>query len=265
MIDNIKNIYSKTKLTISKANLILISSFLLFIFLWSSSVYFFDIPKYILPPPSDVVKVVYDEKWLLLRHSSVTVFEAIFGLSLSVILAMAIGMMFHFFKNIQTILFPIVFITQVIPLIAIAPLIVIWFGFGLSSKIIVILIVCFFPILISILNGFNSVSKEHLDLMKTLKASNTKIFTKVLIPSSLPHLFAGLKISTTYSISAATISEWLGGKMGLGIYMTRTLSTYRIDALFAAILLVTIYSFILFKIINKLEKLSIPWIFDKKI
>ncbi len=218
-----------------------------------------DIPKYILPAPSRVLKTMWESRALLLHHSLITIYEAIVGFVISVILAFVIGASIYNKKRLKAIIYPFLLISQTIPLIAIAPIILIWLGFGIMPKIVIVVIICVFPMLVSFLDGLASVDKELLDLFHVMRANKREIFFKVILPNSLSSFFAGAKISATYAIMGAVIGEWLGAKSGLGIYMTRTLSSFKTDGLFASILIVILLSILLFKLIEGIEKLVMPW------
>lgn len=218
-----------------------------------------DIPGYILPAPTKVIKALYSQKEVLFSHSLVTLFEAMTGFTLSIILALIIGGVVYPFERVKKLLYPYLLISQTIPLIAIAPVILIWFGFGILPKIIIVILICTFPMLLSFLGGLEEVDREILDLFQVMGADKKYIFFKVILPSSLPNFFSGVKIAATYSIMGAVIGEWLGAKSGLGIYMTRAISSFKTDYLFAAIIVVVILSLLIFKGIEYIEKAAMPW------
>ena len=218
-----------------------------------------NIPKYILPSPLDVIKVLVKDRALLMEHAKITLFESISGFIVAVILGIILGGLLEYFKLLKNILYPVILISQMIPLIAVAPLVLIWFGFGVMPKIIIVIIVCLFPCILSFLDGLDNIDDELVNLMKTMKASEIQIFFKLKLPASLQSLLSGLKISAVYSIMGAVIGEWLGAESGLGIYMTRAISSFKTDALFADILIIIILSLIVFKIVEFSEKALMPW------
>ena len=218
-----------------------------------------NIPKYILPSPLDVIKVLVKDRALLMEHAKITLFESISGFIVAVILGIILGGLLGYFKLLKNILYPVILISQMIPLIAVAPLVLIWFGFGVMPKIIIVIIVCLFPCILSFLDGLDNIDNELISLMKTMKANEIQIFFKLKLPASLQSLLSGLKISAVYSIMGAVIGEWLGAEKGLGIYMTRTISSFRTDALFASILVIIILSLFVFKATEYAEKKLIPW------
>ena len=247
------------KLVNTESKLIPAVFFLLLIILVQILTMKLNIPKYILPSPLDVIKVLVKDRALLMEHAKITLFESISGFIAAVILGIILGGLLGYFKLLKNILYPVILISQMIPLIAVAPLVLIWFGFGVMPKIIIVIIVCLFPCILSFLDGLDNIDDELVNLMKTMKASEIQIFFKLKLPASLQSLLSGLKISAVYSIMGAVIGEWLGAESGLGIYMTRAISSFKTEALFADILIIIILSLIVFKIVEFSEKALMPW------
>ena len=146
-------------------------------------------------------------------------------------------------------------VTQTIPTITIAPLLIIWFGFGILPKILMVTLTCFFPILINFVDGMENLGKDYLNLFKTMNASKLNTFIHLKFPMSMDKLFSGLKISSTYAVMAATVAEWLGGSQGLGVYMVRSKSAYALDKVFASTLVVVVTSLIFVGIIQGIKKI----------
>ena len=218
-----------------------------------------NIPKYIFPSPSDVISVLWSDKSVLGEHALITFGEALAGFIAAVIAGIILGGLLGYFRLLRNILYPLILISQMVPLIAVAPVILIWFGFGIMPKILIVLTVCIFPCILSFLDGLDNIDNELINLMKTMKANEIQIFFKLKLPASLQSLLSGLKISAVYSIMGAVIGEWLGAEKGLGIYMTRAISSFRTDALFASIFLIIILSLAVFKATEYAEKKLIPW------
>ena len=218
-----------------------------------------NIPKYIFPSPSDVISVLWSDKSVLGEHALITFGEALAGFIAAVIAGIILGGFLGYFRLLRNILYPLILISQMVPLIAVAPVILIWFGFGIMPKILIVLTVCIFPCILSFLDGLDNIDNELISLMKTMKANEIQIFFKLKLPASLQSLLSGLKISAVYSIMGAVIGEWLGAEKGLGIYMTRAISSFRTDALFASIFLIIILSLAVFKATEYAEKKLIPW------
>lgn len=217
------------------------------------------VPKFMLPSPLDVVKAFIFDFPLLMNHARTTLLEAFFGLAIGVSLGFMVAVIMDRFHFIYKAVYPILVITQTIPTVAIAPLLVLWLGYGMAPKITLIVIVTFFPITIGLLDGFKSADSDAIQLLRSMNASDRQIFKHIKLPSSISHFFAGLRISVSYSVVGAVISEWLGGFNGLGVYMTRVKKSYSFDKMFAVILLISVISLILMKGVTFLQKISMPW------
>lgn len=219
----------------------------------------FKIKHYILPAPSAVIIKLVEDRSILFKHTMTTLLEAGIGFCIAIVLAILLAGLMNHFKLFKLIFYPILVISQTIPIIALAPLFLVWFGLGILPKVIVVIVVCFFPIVVSLVEGLAVVDQDMINLMKVLKAKPIQIFLKVQVPATLPAFFSGLKIAATYSIMGAVIAEWLGAKDGLGIYMTRSMSSFQTDALFADIIVIVAISMGVFKIIDTLGKKLMPW------
>ncbi len=230
----------------------LIILFLLFI-IWFIVSEFNIIPKFMLPSPNSVISSFINEFFTLLKHSLITFSETIIGLISSIFLSFNTAILMDKYKTIKQALYPILIITQTIPTIAIAPIIILFFGYGLLPKIVLVVICCFFPLTVSLSEGFESITLDYLNLFKSMNASYFQTLIHLKIPFSIPYFFAGLKISITYSFITAVVAEWLGGTAGLGVYMTRVKSSYAFDKLFASIIFISIVSFIFFRIIVMIQ------------
>ena len=157
-------------------------------------------------------------------------------------------------------LHPIIILTQTVPTVAIAPLLVLWFGYDMLPKIILIVVTTFFPIAVGLLEGFKSVDKDEINLMKAMGASKLQIFIHIKLPGAMGQFFAGLKISASYAVVGAVISEWLGGFQGLGVYMTRVKNAFAFDKMFAVIFLISIVSLLVMKLVELLHRKAMPWL-----
>ena len=163
------------------------------------------------------------------------------------------------FEPLQKACYPLIVLSQTIPTVAIAPLLVLWFGYEMTPKVILIVITTFFPITVGLLNGFQSVDKDSMNLLRAMGAGRWQIFRIVKMPGALSQFFAGLRISASYAVVGAVISEWLGGFQGLGVYMTRVKKAYAFDKMFAVIFLISIISLLLMKGVDLLQKKCMPW------
>lgn len=213
-----------------------------------------------LPSPIQVVKALFTDLPTILRHAVVTLQEAFYGLCIGVVLAFVMATLMDHFRILNKALYPIMIITQTIPTIAIAPLLVLWMGFYMAPKITLVVITTFFPITVGLLDGYKSVDKDSIDLMRAMGASKVQIFFYVKLPAALPQFFSGLKISASYAVVGAVISEWLGGFEGLGVYMTRVSKAYAFDKMFAVIIFIVIISLLLMFTVNLIKTISLPWL-----
>lgn len=217
------------------------------------------VPAFMLPSPVKVVKAFITDFGVLMGHAGYTLAESAIGMAVSIVTGFFAAVLMDRFVYIKKALYPLLVVTQTVPAIAIAPLLVLWFGFGLSPKIILIVIVCFFPIAVGFLDGFASADPDEVKLLRSMGAKNTQIFRHIKLHRSLPHFFQGLKVSSSYCIVSAVISEWLGGTNGLGVYMTRVRKSYAFDKMFAVIILVSALSLLLMALIALLERKLMPY------
>lgn len=217
------------------------------------------IPRFVLPSPTDIGRTLINIMPDIYNHTIVTMTEAFIGFLTAIVLALILAILMDSIKVIKKAIYPILVISQTVPIIALAPLFVIWFGFGMLPKIIVVVLVCFFPIVVSLLDGLASVDRDTINLLKSMKASRLQIFRLVKFPAAMVSFFSGLRIAATYSIMGAVIGEWLGGKAGLGLYMIRVKNSFALDKTFAVILVIVILSMLVFYAIKLIQRLVMPW------
>lgn len=217
------------------------------------------VPPYMLPSPWEVIKAFAGDFPLLCKHSLITLKEAFWGLAIGVCVGFLMAVLMDSFKFLYKAFFPLLVITQTIPTVAIAPLLVLWFGYETLPKIILIVLSTFFPVTVAILDGFHSADKDAVNLLRSMGASRAQIFRHIKFPSSLPQLFSGLRIAAAYSIVGAVISEWLGGFGGLGVYMTRVKKAFAFDKMFAVIFLISAISLGLMALLGIVEKKCMPY------
>jgi len=217
------------------------------------------VPKFMLPSPFDVVMAFITDFQLLMEHAKTTLLEAFYGLSLGVLLGFAFAVIMDRFEIAYKAIYPVIIITQTIPTVAIAPLLVLWLGYGMLPKVTLIIITSFFPITIALLDGFRSSDKDALNLMKAMGANSFQCFWHIKLPSALANFFSGLRISVSYSIIGAVVAEWLGGFSGLGVYMTRVRKSYSFDKMFAVIFFISAISLLLMFGVTLLQRLCMPW------
>lgn len=216
------------------------------------------IPSYMLPSPLEVAKAFISELPILMEHSAVTIQEALYGLGIGTVLGFVFAIVMDRFDFLYKALYPILVISQTIPTIAIAPVLVLWMGFSMAPKITLVVITTFFPITVALLDGFKGVSKDEINLLKSMGASNFGIFRHIKLPAAAEQFFSGLKVSASYAVVGAVISEWLGGFEGLGVYMTRVKKAYAFDKMFAVIILISAVSLFLMAVVALIKWLSMP-------
>ena len=217
-----------------------------------------------LPAPMDVVKAFLEDFGQLMNHIRVTLIEAVIGLIFGVLLGFLVAVVMDAFEPLYKAFYPIIVLTQTIPTVAIAPLLVLWFGYEMLPKVILVVMTTFFPIAVGLLNGFKSADADEIKLLKAMGASKLQIFIHIKLPGALGQFFAGLKISASYAVVGAVISEWLGGFEGLGVYMTRVKKAFAFDKMFAVIFLISIVSLLLMKLVEVLQRKTMPWAEDSK-
>lgn len=215
--------------------------------------------SFMLPAPIQVVKVFVSEFPTLMKHSGVTLSEAFLGLSFGITLGFLMAVLMDQFEPLYKAFYPLIVLTQTVPTVAIAPLLVLWFGFEMTPKVILIVITTFFPITVGLLNGFRSTDQDSVNLLRAMGAGKWQIFRYIKLPGAMSQFFSGLRISASYAVVGAVISEWLGGFSGLGVYMTRVKKAYSFDKMFAVIFLISIISLLLMKGVDFLQKKCMPW------
>lgn len=228
--------------------------------LWQVLVMSGRIPAFILPSPYHVLVAMVGDVHALLHHSGATLTEAFIGLGIGLVLGFTLATGMLFWKPLYRMLYPVIIITQTIPSIALAPLLVLWMGFGMAPKIALVVLTTFFPITIGLYEGLCSADRDEIMLLRSMGASRMQIFRYVELPASLDSFFAALKISLSYSVIAAVVAEWMGGMSGLGVYMQRVRKAYDFRRMFAVIILVSIISLLLMALIVLLKKRVMPWL-----
>lgn len=217
------------------------------------------VPGYMLPSPVDVIKAFISEFPLLMENAKVTLMEAFIGLGCGVALGFLMAVIMNRFDRLYKALYPLIVVTQTVPTVAIAPLLVLWFGYEMLPKVILIVIVTFFPITVGLLTGFRSADRDMMNLLRSMGAGRLQIFRYIKLPGAMGQFFSSLRISASYAVVGAVISEWLGGFNGLGVYMTRVKKAFSFDKMFAVIFLISAISLILMKLVDMLQKRCMSW------
>lgn len=253
----------KSRSTISNV-LFPAAAILILLTLWQGVSFTGLVPNFMLPSPIDVGKALVKDFPLLLSHAGVTMLETLIGLVIGVLIGFGFAVLMDMFKPLYRAFYPIIVITQTIPTVAIAPLLVLWFGYEMLPKVILIVLVVFFPITVSLLDGFRSADADTVNLLRSMGCGRVKIFRFVKFPSALGQFFAGLKISVSYAVVGAVVSEWVGGFKGLGVYMLKVKSAFSYDKMFAVIFLISVLSLLLMWLVKVLQGFCMPWARETK-
>jgi len=226
---------------------------------WEAAVSIWHIPSYILPPPSRIILVI-GERWnLLLANSVVTLAEVTMGFVVALIGGVALALAIHSSRIVERTTLPLVIASQTIPVFAIAPLLILWFGYGMGSKVVMAAIIVFFPIVINTVDGLRAADPDTISLLKVLEATPRQIMLKVRIPQALPFVFSGLKIGVAVSVIGAVIGEWVGAREGLGYLMIHANAQLQVDLVFAAIFCLSVMGVTLYTLIGLLERHVVHW------
>ncbi|MBQ8002382.1 MAG: ABC transporter permease [Clostridia bacterium] len=217
------------------------------------------VPKFMLPTPVEVIKALVKDWSLIAQSACISLAEAAMGMGFALLGSFVLAIAMDRFKIVHQMLFPICVVSQTVPTIAVAPLLVLWFGFGMTPKVLLVFITCFFPLLVGLVTGLDSADKGVLRLYKSMSATYLRVLFDVKIPYAAESFFAGLKVSASYSVVGAVIAEWLGGEGGLGVYMTRVRKSFQFDKMFAVIIVISLLSLLLMKLVELLEKKALKW------
>ncbi len=226
---------------------------------WEAAVRLWAIPFYILPAPSRIAQLIATEQPLLWSHTWITLGEVLTGFGLALIVGILLALMIFYSPVLERTLYPLIIGSQTIPVFAIAPLLIVWFGYGMLSKVVMTALIVFFPIVVNTVDGLRAADEDAINLLRVMKATDWQIMWKVRIPSALPFIFSGTKIGVAVSAIGSVIGEWVGSTGGLGFLMIHANAQLRIDLIFAAIIYLSVLAIGLFVLISLLEWLSLPW------
>jgi NitT/TauT family transport system permease protein len=228
-------------------------------FLWWLSTNQGWVPPFILPSPQDTWSTAVTNASYLAEHTWVTTIETAIGFAIAFLIGELVAVLMIYSKSVEKTMYPLILFAQVIPKIAIAPLFVVWLGFGMEPKIVVAVLMAFFPIVISGMAGLKSVDPEILELTSTMGANPFKTFMKVRFPASLPQLFSGLKVAATLAVTGAVVGEFVGANEGLGYVILQANGNIDTAMLFAALIIMSLMGVLLFALIQVAEWFLIPW------
>ena len=237
---------------------------LLLLVAWQVLTWLLKVPKWLLPSPWQIVVAGVEARELLGPHTWQTLKETWVGLGLAVTVGLGLALVIDFSSLLRRTVYPLLVASQTVPILALAPLLIIWFGYGILPKVIVVALVCFFPIVVSTADGLRVADPELIALLRAMGASRRQMFLKVRVPGALPSFFSGFKIAITYSVVGAVIGEWVGASRGLGIFMIRSSKNFLTDRVFAAIAVTSLLSIVMFAVVMLLERSLLPWYYARR-
>ncbi len=241
-----------------------VSSLIAALMAWMAAVVLFRIPEYILPSPLNVLIVLFSGKQNWLPDTLFTLYETLGGFGLGVIVGIPLSIAIVYSSFLNRSLYPLILALQLVPKVALAPIIFIALGFGDVPHILVVFLTGFFPIIIDTVAGLNALDPDYVDFLKSLGASKIQIFSRGRFPNALPHIFNGLKLSITFAVIGAVVAEFVESNMGLGFVLLQALSELGTVTAFAALLLLTFMGYGLFMVLLVLERFTIPWYIRSK-
>lgn len=231
---------------------------------WELAVSLLDIPLYVLPSPSEVLKALAADRSVLLGHGLVTVAESLLGMGISLVLAVTLGILMDAFPSVRQSVYPVLVITQTVPMIVLAPILIIYLGFGLAPKILTVVLMCFFPVAVSFTDGMAQLDPDYMHLVRSFGAGKWESYRLVKIPAAVPSLLSGLKVAATYSVSGAVVGEWIGAQKGLGYYLLRVKNGYMLDKVFACVLVIVFLSLCMNLAVWLIQRCAAPYLREQK-
>ena len=217
----------------------------------------------ILPAPHTIAQALYDDRGLLWSNFKVTAGEVLLGIALAAALALALAVAIHFSRTLRQAVYPLLVASQAIPIPIIAPLLVLWLGFGIAPKLVVIALVCFFPILVTTLGGLAAVDPELTKLMQTFDAPRHRTFRLIELPAALPGVLTGAKIAAAIAVIAAVLAEWAGSNSGLGYLINQSEAQFLMPRAYAAVLILCLFAIALFGLLTLAERRLVPWAYNR--
>lgn len=214
---------------------------------------------YILPKPTDIVERIWDSPGLLWKATRVTLVEVVVGFAIGSVVGVALAVPITYSQTFRNTVYPLIVASQAVPKIAVAPLLVVWLGFGIAPKLAVVALMVFFPVVVTAAEGFGSVDRSLLDLLRSVHASQWQIFRRVRMPHALPQIFSGLKIGITLAVVGAVVGEWVGSDAGLGYLILHANTLLDTTLLYAALVILVVMGVVLFVLVEVAERLLLPW------
>ena len=236
----------------------------LIISLWQFLVWLLEIQAYVLPAPSAIAAEIISERAVIFSQLQVTLFEIFAGYLLAVAVGFVLSVLIVYLPAFRRGVLPLIVASQTIPVIAIAPILVIWFGYNALPRIIITALVAFFPLTVNFVTGLQSVSAEFINFFRSLNASEAQIFRKLRFPAALPNVFAGLKVASTLAVIGATIGEWVGASAGLGYLMSQDSAQLNTTRVFASLVVLGTVGMAFFAAVGLVERLCMPWLHGRR-
>jgi len=241
-----------------------IITMIILIAIWELSVKFFDIKEYLLPAPSVIFQKITKNFSLLLEYSKVTAWEILLGYLMSIVIGIPMGLMIFYSRFLERIIYPLLVASQTIPKIALAPLLIIWLGWGIWPKIIVSFLIAFFPIVVDTVVGLKNTEPEMIYLVRSMGANRAQIFFKISLPNALPNIFGALKVASTLAVVGAVVGEFVASDSGLGYLLVVSQGYMDTASMFAGIVFLSLLGIIFFFIIEIIERIALPWKVEKE-
>ena len=226
---------------------------------WEAAVRAFGVPFYILPAPSRIAGVLVADHALLLGEAAVTLGEVLLGFAIAFVVGVVLALTIFSSRTVERAVYPLVIASQTVPVFAIAPLLVVWFGYGVLSKIVMAALIVFFPIVVNTVDGLRAADPDMVNLLKILGAGPGQIVRRVRVPAALPFVFSGTRIAIATSVIGAVIGEWVGSTRGLGYLMIHANAQLHVDLVFAVIVYLSVMATALFWTVSLVEWVALPW------
>jgi len=230
---------------------------------WEVLVRVLEVQPFVLPAPSAIAKELIEDHAIIFRQLKVTLFEILCGYTLAVLTGFCLSILIVYSPAFRRGVLPLIVASQTIPVIAIAPVLVIWFGYNYVPRILITALVAFFPLTVAMVTGLQSVDREFINFFRSLGASPVQLFFKLRFPAALPNIFAGLKVATTLAVVGATISEWVGASAGLGYLMAQDTQQLNTTRVFASLVVLGLCGMGFFAIVGIVERISMPWLYGR--
>ena len=221
------------------------------------------VAPYLVPAPTRIIGAFIGARDLLGPHVVTTTAEALLGLAAGAGTGVVLAIILASVVTVRRMLYPLLVASQTVPMVVLAPLLVLWFGYGMTPKVVVVALIVFFPVVVSTVTGLAGVDPEMVDLVRSMGSSRWDVLRTVQLPAAVPAFFAGLRISAAYAVAGAVIGEWVGAEKGLGVFIDRSRASYAVDRIFVAVAVIALLSMALFAAVQYAARLASPWMYVK--